>query len=457
MKKIFLSVLAVCLISIYVMPNGRLELRRIKHLIEATIERLDPKIPPTLTPPLAPASKPGSAQFCPNEASISFAKTAQLIWFNPNLSGGAHAWVFNGAEVIKALSAYCGQTTLHTELFVQLRGLLTPLRMPTATGGYQDQKQLGTAFLFLLVKRTPAIWNQLSQSEQASIDLIMEVFMYSSTFTTKDEVAGRLGMNGDSNLHRDWNPNYQNGMVGMIIITALYWGFDDFETKLAAYDDVVFINRLRKNHMLNLLATYTNPSRPSGAAVQAGLRKIVNGSVYRFHGITERDVLGLYNYIASRTFSAKVSCGLNNGAGIDGHGKIANCKSLPNVGRKGMILEFDSWDAEGLRSSAYYCWDAWYILNYSRAALQIDGWLASSTLQQNITLAETMNRSQIGSVDLWFKIGPENGGGYFDYAHGQAGETTVLDAGFVSKHGTSANLDLFNILQRNLGMAEIEH
>ena len=100
-----------------------------------------------------------------------------------------------------------------------------------------------------------------------------------------------------------------------------------------------------------------------------------------------------------------------------------------------MILEFDSWDAEGLRSSAYYCWDAWYILNYSRAALQIDGWLASSTLQQNITLAETMNRSQIGSVDLWFKIGPESGGGYFDYAHGQAGETTVLDAGFVINMG----------------------
>ena len=101
---------------------------------------------------------------------MSFAKTAQLVWFDPTLSGDAHTWVFNGAEVIKALSAYCGQTRLNMELLVQLRNLLNPVKMPTATGGYQDQKQLGAAFLFLLAKRTPAIWNQLlSKSKHWSI------------------------------------------------------------------------------------------------------------------------------------------------------------------------------------------------------------------------------------------------------------------------------------------------
>ena len=83
---------------------------------------------------------------------MSFAKTAQLIWFDPNLSGGAHTWVFNGAEVIKALTAYCGQARLNTELLAQIRNLLNPAKMPTATGGYQDQKQLGAAFTFLLPK-----------------------------------------------------------------------------------------------------------------------------------------------------------------------------------------------------------------------------------------------------------------------------------------------------------------
>ena len=335
MKMLLFIFAAVCLVSIYVISTGRLLPRRVQHAVQATIERhVSPNIPPALSPSLIPLSRPDVEQFCPNEASVSFAKTAELVWFNPNLSGGAHTWVLNGAEAIKALSAYCGQTRLNMELLVQIRNLLIPVKMPTATGGYQDQKQLGTAFLFLLAKRTPAIWNQLSQPEQTLVDLIMEAFTYSSTFTTKDEVAANLGMNGDTNLNRDWNPNYQNGMVGMIIVTTLYWGFSEFEAKLAAYDDAAFVAKLRANRMNNLLATYASPARPNGAVVQAALRKVVNGSIYRFHGISERDVLGLFNYIASRTFSATISCGLNNGAGIDGYGRIEkNCSLLPNVGQ----------------------------------------------------------------------------------------------------------------------------
>ena len=140
-------------------------------------------------------------------------------------------WIFNGSEVVKALNAYCGDSGLNANLLVQLRHAFSPYMGPTATGGYQDQKQLGVAFMFLLAKRTPAIWNQLSAAEHALVDLNMEALMYSSTFTTKDEVAISRGMDGDTNVDRDWNPNYQNGMVGMIIMTALYWGLDEFEAQ----------------------------------------------------------------------------------------------------------------------------------------------------------------------------------------------------------------------------------
>src|SRR5689334_2004940 len=305
-----------------------------------------------------------SARFCPSEVSISFAKSSQLVWFSPALSGGAHTWVFNGAEVIKALTAYCGDKRLDNELLLQIRTLLDPNKGPTATGGYQDQKQLGAALMFFLVRRTPRIWNALSIAERSLIDLTMEAFMYSSVFTTKDDVASSLGMNGDTNLNRDWNPNYQNGMVGMVIISALYWGFSDFESKVSTFSDSEFRGRLRANNMTNLLTTYDSPERPGSFIIESGLRKAVSGSVYRFHGISERGVLELFNYIAKRTFSATISCGLNNGAGIDSFGRIVNqCDFLPNVGDPGMILEFDGWDAEGKRSSASYSWDAWYPLN----------------------------------------------------------------------------------------------
>ena len=405
----------------------------------------------------SPDRKPAPVQFCPSASSISFAKSAPLIWFDPNLSGGAHTWIFNGAEVVKALTAYCGDFRLNTDLLVQIRNVLTPSKDPTATGGYQDQKQLGVAFMFLIARRTPAIWNQLSEVERALIDLTMEAFMYSSTFTTKDEVAASLGMNGDTNLNRDWNPNHQNGMVGMIIVTALYWGFDQFESKLATYDDTAFLGNLRASNLKNLLSTYTNPARPKATTIQAGLRRMVKGEVYRFHGITERNLLGLFNYIASRTFSAKISCGLNGGSGIDGYGRIAkNCDLLPNVGRKGMILEFDGWDAGGKRSSSSYSWDSWYPLNYVRAALQIEGWLTPSTLRRSVTLVATMDRYRIGSNDLLFKLSPEKGGGYKDYENGTNGETVAFGKAFTNEHGAEANVDLFNILQRNLELPEID-
>ena len=401
--------------------------------------------------------RPERSEFCPSDSSISFAKSAQLIWFDPTLSGGAHTWVFNGSEAVKALTAYCGDPRLNAYFLAQLRNVLNPSKGPTATGGYQDQKQLGVAFLFLLAKRTLAIWDQLSEAEQALVDLNMEALMYSSTFTTKDEVAGYLGMNGDTDVNRDWNPNHQNGMVGMIILTALYWGFDQFESKLASYSDADFVQTLRANNLKNLLSTYTNPARPQAAKIQAGLRKKVGGAVYRFHGITDRNLLGLFNYIASRTFSGKISCGLNEGTGIGGYGRVVkDCEMLPNVGRTGMILEFDGWDAKGRRSSFSYSWDSWYPLNYVRAALQIDGWLTPSALKRSATLAETMNRYWIGSNDLWYKISPDKGGGYKDYQNGKSGETVVLSESFMKDRGAGTNLDLFNSLQGNLGLPAIE-
>jgi len=311
--------------------------------------------------------------------------------------------------------------------------------------------------MFLAAKRTPAIWNQLSNAERALVDINMEALMYSSTFTTKDEVATSVGMNGDTNLNRDWNPNYQNGMVGMIIMTALYWGFDQFESKLTTYSDDEFVEKLRRNNMRNLLLTYANPARPKGPIVQAGLRKVLNGAIYRFHGITERNVLGLFNYLAARTFSAEVSCGLNKGAGIGGYGRLVkNCGSLPNIGRKGMILEFDGWDAEGKRSSSTYSWDSWYPLNYVRAALQIDGWLTPAALQRSATLARAVDQYSIGSNDLVFKISPGKGGGYKDYEHGSGSEIVELGGPFMNRHGAEANMDLFNTLQRNMGLSGVD-
>lgn len=394
---------------------------------------------------------------------IAYARRSRQIWFDRKLPGGAHTSVFNGAEVLKALNAYCGDTRLDAELLDQIRYLLSPNRGPTATGGYQDQKQLGVAFTFLLAKQTNRIWKQLTDEERSIIDIDMEAHLYATAFTTKDGVASPVGVDGDTNHGRDWNPNHQNGMIGMIIMTALYWGFDDFEAKLSTYNHEAFLNKLRDKRMSNLLSTFQNLSSPIPPVIEAGLKRVVNGAIYTFHGISERNLLGLLGYVMDRTFSATINCGLNRGSGINGYGKmVRNCTLLPNVGQSGMLMEFASVDASGQRSSANYSYDSWYPLNYSRAALQIFDILGIDSLPTviNVTesgksksMSEILDRSHRGIIDLYFKISPrtDRGGGYLDYSKGQPDGVAVLDSDLVEYRGGLANLELFNMLQRKLG------
>jgi hypothetical protein len=407
------------------------------------------------------AASAARSKYCLSDQAITHAKSAEKIWFDRNLSGGAHTWIFNGAEVLKALNSYCGDTRLDQSLLAQIRYVLHPDRGPTATGGFQDQKQLGAAFMFLLARHTSRIWRQLTAVEKRTININMEAHLYSTVFTTKDGVARSLGIDGNTGLHRDWNPNFQNGMVGMIIMTALYWGFDDFEAKLKNFDYARFVAKLRANNMANLLTTYQNPASPSPASVQADIRKIVNGSIYAFHGIRERNLIGLLGYISDRTFAQTINCGLDDGAGIGGYGRIVqNCNLLPNAGKKGMLSEFASIDGGGPRSSAGYSYDGWYVLNYSRAALQIFNILNRTELPTVIRITDSGNRTTmanivrryfLGTTDLYFKLSPDKGGGYLDYSGGGPDGLTIMNSEMISKRGGNINLEILNILQRGLG------
>jgi hypothetical protein len=399
----------------------------------------------------------GASRFCLSPASVAFAKTAPMVWFGRFLAGGAHTWIFNNAEVVKAVTAFCGDRKLDEKLLSQIRFVLAPQRSVTATGGFSDQKQLGAALMMLLARRTPRIWNVLTAREKATADLTMEALAYASVFTTKDTVARQLGMDGDTNLSRDWNPNFPNGMVGMVIVTSLYFGPDRFAALLRTYDDMAFVARLREARMMNLLSTYANPDRPEGAMVQAGLRRIVDGEPYRAWGISYRDPVGLFMRLADRMFSRPVACGLDEGRGIATpggarSGRAMRCEGLPDPGRLGMALEFDSTDAEGPRSSASYVFDAWYSLDYIRLALQSEGLLTRARVAADPKLREVLDRMRVGTRDIFFKIDPARGGGYRNYQHGADRGVTVLDGPWDRQYGASTQRNLFDVLQADLGL-----
>src|SRR3712207_7277215 len=46
------------------------------------------------------------------------------------------------------------------------------------------------------------------------------LFPYTTLFRSQQERA----LDGDTNLGRDWNPNYREGMVGAMLVGAAYFG-----------------------------------------------------------------------------------------------------------------------------------------------------------------------------------------------------------------------------------------
>jgi hypothetical protein len=220
---------------------------------------------------------------------------------------------------------------------------------------------------------------------------------------------------GSTNSNRDWNPNYQEGMIGAVIVGAEYFGGQAAsEAMLTAYDHAAFTNQLQAAGLTHLYQTFdtyqANPSAgaPSPQTVQQGILG------YAMHGITLGHLLDMYVYLANGTFSATVSCGLNGGAGILTGGVyagriVSGCSGLPNVGSVGMEAEFASTDANGARSDASYVRLGTRDDLFNQAVLVVYGdW------QDTATSTKAIGQLAIGVKDFFYKATQ----GYQDYSHG---------------------------------------
>jgi len=321
------------------------------------------------------------------------------------------------------MTSFCGDRRSHISLLKQIRYLLTPGKGPTATGGFQDQKQLGSSFMFHLAKHTPMIWNQLNTNEKTKITALMKAHLLSSAFTSSDQnyyiihKKQQRTMTGDFNQWVHGNPNYRNGIVGQVIIATLFLGRNEAKKFILNYDHKQFRTTLKNLNLTNLLKTYTSsdPNAPTASEIEWTVHR-----PYIYKKIPHSDLLKIYSHMTLFTYDRKVQCAANsNNVGIKGKngawgGFMAkNCNLLPNKGILGMLTEFDRWDGGGRRISAHYSNDGWYVNNYSHLALLIKGeW------QNNSETKEVLRRMKVGFEDFLFKIDPQKGGGFHDFRHG---------------------------------------
>jgi hypothetical protein len=385
----------------------------------------------------------------PSQAAVNAAISTQFISFDRDFSGGAHtngAW-FGGASITLAVASHAGNTSADARLLGQIRHTLTPGNEPTSNGGYPAQHERHATGMFVIVKHTPRIWDQLTAAEKARIDLIMKATLVANAFTTSDNnpfiKAGtqQYSLDADSNLNRGWNPNYREGMIGGVLTGLAYFGGPTAtQAILASYDHAGFVAELTSNNLPNIRETFNwktaNPTSkaPSGSQIESAIEN------YKYFSSTLTDYMKIYQALVSDTYGRKVNAGLNNGAGIGGAGKIVSgAETLPNKGVDGMLKEFDAVDANGARSSFVYAFDGYRPHLTNQLALIVAGFWPKGSAIANQAVA-LMN---VGNTDLWYKAEK----GYIGYAKGKA-QATVDYPSYSASRGFVYNRSLWDDVLR---------
>jgi hypothetical protein len=363
----------------------------------------------------------GASLGAPPAALVNKAIADALVRYGRSLPGGAYTNAGNtgGASIILAVAAYEGDTSADARLLQQMRYTLMGNYDICANGGYPAQHELLVTGMYALARLTPRIFSQLSASEQSAVDTTMEASLIGSAFTTSDAnpfiVAGtqEYTLDGDSNLSRDWNPNYREGMGGSVTVAAAYFGVSAASALLAGYNHAAFVARLQAAGLSNAHSTFTwkttNPS--SSAPTAAQIEAAVHSYAYHGHGLGS--LLGYHQFLTDNTYSATVACGLNGGAGVSVGGTqsgliAAGCSTLPNPGKVGMLLEFASGDAQGARSDSVYAYSGYKPNLITHLVL-----VASGLWQAGAVADDIVGKVKIGAADLWYKLDH----GYHDYAH----------------------------------------
>jgi hypothetical protein len=337
--------------------------------------------------------------------------------FTRNWSGGTNFPGGGGAPEILALASYSDNYSADARLLQQIRYSITGGNEPFAAGGYTAQHERHVTTMFNIVRKTPRIWNQLTAAEQHKIDLIMEATMVASAFTTSDSNpyisahTQQHALDGDTNIGRDWNANWREGMVGGIVAGVAYFGAAGADQILSSYNHAQFLADVSAAGLTNIYQTFNwkaaNPtsSAPSATDIEATVHN------YHYYGLGVFDYMALYDKVATFTFSKTVAAGLNNGLGYNGSGVIlSGADTLPNKGAVGEILEFDSSDADGPRSSATYAYDDFRIDMLNVVNLIVSG------LWQRQAAGDVLTRMNVGATDLWYKLDH----GYSNYQKGAA-------------------------------------
>ncbi len=211
-----------------------------------TILGIDDPVTPASTP-LQDFPAPAAGYLADAMASITGATTRVRYFTNGAADTNA---AYRGSIITTiALAAYKGDTTAQTELLAHLN-LWRGIEGPDSQGGYHAQHNLYALCSILIAEQTPAVWNQLTATQQEGLLLnvlgatLFQVHMLSSANPDNNNIAmrGRDGGIGGGN-----EPNIAAGNYFTLVMGLARYGAAAIQAEVDDFNKTTFRNRCNTN------------------------------------------------------------------------------------------------------------------------------------------------------------------------------------------------------------------
>ena len=309
-----------------------------------------------------------------------------------------------------------------SKIIEQLQHVISGANEPCCRGTIAGWADNSLAQTIALAKHTESVWEKLSKAEKERLDLLMKAMA----------IAGNYCQNSRNRIHKclyqsfewrkSWNPNHQEGYVGVMIAAWIYFGgADEVNAVLTSFDYDNYMEKFQMYGFNNVKTCWQttgkelmeNGGKDTGGGLTYGVKIPFRYTSLSGYGELEYDPYLLYRDLADRMYKHTVTS-----EGCDGKAFIVDGSHSPYEGQKGMCYEFDGVDASGCRSSARYCYDGWCNNILTAASLESFGlWRTKSDKEKIIA------KLNVGSSDLLYKLKH----GYRDHKHGKTSDVFAKD------------------------------
>lgn len=306
-------------------------------------------------------------------------------------------------------------------LLAQARETLTGGREPNAGCGLNGWSHSMIAQAFLLVKKTPEVWAKLSAVEKDRMDWIMKAMAVAGHWGYDAGNDYKTSLHADDNSYKGWNPNHRL-YIFVVLAAAEYFGPKELNDIFVSFDFDEYIKKFDEYGFANIKAVWTcynwKPIFENGGTYISPKSGKENGTgtgvrhPFTYQKIPLANIAEIYCAAAEYNYSKTV---IN---GIEEKSWILNGGSSPFLGQPGMMLEFDSKDAGGIRSDIGYCNENFCAYTATLMTLKVLGLWPDSERCRNLE-----KLMYVGNEDFLYK----NAMGFHSYAKGHGKDSEKLE------------------------------